>query len=192
MEVGDEEFDVSKLLFAIHEMMKNFPKLTAQEILWSYFIPNSQALMEAQEDGRPHTVNEVVVEVLEESGEADATEKVQGVVGIYSLSIMKGEEPYRFHPLSDRPTQALVVANSHKQARSIMARHAGRWSLCNDFRKDCVWENTKKASCSLIATIDIKKVYTSVLYTGKHVPNYDDRSSSQRATIRKQRIRRYS
>ena len=172
MNVGGVDFDAEDMLAFIHNMMKSFPKLTAREILWSYFLPNDQSVDDAQNQmGVPYTVNEVVSNTIRyQRGDSGLTPKE--FPGIYSMSIFTR---YRLPSASVSVDCIVAVANSHNHARSIAAQRSNSYKDPPSYESsDTIWNDTQKTSCQLVAEVSNVRFHPgSVLFAGSALPNQE-------------------
>jgi len=148
MYVGGQHYEAEHVLSYMWRLMKRFPDLKAQEILWSFFIPNEEALKEAQENGSPNTLSEVTQSVLigtDHETQIEEDCEPCSKYGFYRLSI-KDVKKHGHH----RPHHVVVVARSSTQARSIAAREIRRFEAPVTYGKDKLWEDTKAVSVSLL------------------------------------------
>jgi len=173
VEVGGRTFGVNRILAFLHNMMKNYPLLTAREILWSYFLPNDKAIEDARtKDGKPQTINDVITRVLHSYVDEDGLQ--------YSPSRTPDETPaiYRLKTIGRRKDQThkeigrintiIVIANSHSHARSIASYRSSSYGAAPDYASGKhIWKDACLTSCELVAKIADENIKSgTVLFAG--------------------------
>ena len=159
-EVGGRRFDVNRVLSFLHNMMKNFPLLTAREILWSYFLPNDKAIEDARtQSGMPRTVNEIIESVINNYTDEDnisysSSTTPDVIPGIYMLKMRRDriseETQYSLRIINT----LLVVANSHSHARSVSSYASSSYGPAPDYLSGKnKWRDSSITTCELVAKI---------------------------------------
>jgi hypothetical protein len=128
--------------------MKRFPDITAQEILWSFFIPNDEALAEAREIGYPKTISEIIDNFTNYNDCEEKTSLDVEPCDKYGLYLLKTYGNGKMINYEIR--EMAVVAKSSTQAREIAASDSGRYEHPKDYNRNKIWKDVEKTMVTLL------------------------------------------